>query len=113
MSLPKEIKSNVWVKNWSGNWRTAFASLYRLYTTNLKQYIGKNLNLNLLICEENSSSNSIAKIDLDNFGNYVAKLIVKDNKLAEKLVKDSLITADKLYKTITLLKNEKNLTKKN
>ena len=65
MSLPKEIKSNVWVKNWSGNWRTAFASLYRLYTTNLKQYIGKNLNLNLLICEENSSSNSIAKIDLD------------------------------------------------
>jgi len=113
MSLPKEIESNVWIKNWSGNWRTAFASLYWVYTTDLKPSIGKNLDLNLLVCEKESSSNYISKEDIDNYGNYVANKVVKDNKFAEKLASDTLITAKKLFEHLILLKDEKNLTQLN
>jgi len=113
MSLPEEIKTNEWVKNWSGNWRTAFASLYLLYTTDLKPYIGKNLNMNLLVCEKESSSDYVAKADLDAYGKFVANLIVKDNKLAEKLARDTLASADKLFELLNTLKNKKNLTVSN
>lgn len=64
MSIPKEIKLNTWVKNWSGNWRLPFASLYHVYTSGLKKYIGKNLKTNLLLCESDVSSNYIAKKEL-------------------------------------------------
>lgn len=109
MSLPKEIKANQWLKNWSGKWKTAFASMYWLYTTDLKPYIGLNFEINLLVCEKEFSSNYIAKKDLDSYSNYVADLIIKDNKFAEKLAKDTLTSADKLFEIVNLLKNKENL----
>ena len=71
------------------------------------------LKTNLVICEKGVSSNCVAKGDLDDFGHYVANLIIKDNKLADRLVKDSLVSADKLFETITLLKNKDNFTGNN
>lgn len=74
MKLLQEIKSDTWIKNWSGNWRLPFASLYHVYTTGLKYYIGRNLKTNLLLCEPDVSSNYIARKELDRYCRYIAKL---------------------------------------
>ncbi len=113
MSLPKEIKSNDWVKNWSGNWRVAFASLYDVYTTHLKPYIGKNLKLTLLVCEREASSNYVAKKDLDVYGKYIASLVVKDPKLSEKWADDTLRTAKILLAAINKIKKTRFFTPEN
>jgi len=113
MVLPKEITTNTWVKNWSSNWKTAFASLYWLYTTSLKSYNGKNLDINILVCEKESSSNFVAKEDLDTFSKYLAKKIVKDKSIGERMAKDTISTTDKLYEIIVLLKDKKNLNHDN
>jgi len=113
MSLPKEITANTWVKNWSGNWRTAFASLYFLYTTDLKQYTGKNLDMNLLVCERESSSNYLAKEDLDAYGTHVAMRVIKDKGFAEKFAKDTLASAQRLFELLNTMKTEEDLTTSN
>ena len=108
-----EIKSEKWVKNWSGNWRTTFTTLYYAYTNGLKPYIGKNLDTNLLICEKKVSSNYIAKRVLDNYCKYTAGLVIKDNRLATKWAKDTISTAENLFKVMAKLKNKNNLTLSN
>jgi pyruvate,water dikinase len=108
-----QIKSEKWIKNWSGNWRTTFTTLYYAYTDGLKPYIGRNLDTNLLICEKKVSSNYIAKKVLDNYCKYIACLVIKDNKLATKWAKDTIITAEKLFKVMAKLKNENDLTLSN
>lgn len=108
-----KIKSEKWIKNWSGNWRTAFTTLYYIYADGLKPYIGKNLDTNLLICEQKVSSNYIAKRVLDKYGKYTAALIVKDNKLALKWAKDTIITAENLFKIMDRLKSKNDLTLSN
>jgi len=105
-----QIKSEKWIKNWSGNWRTAFTTLYYAYTKGLKSYIGKNLNTNLLICEKKISSNYIAKKALDNYCKYTADLVIKNNKLATKWAKDTITTAENLFKVMAKLKNKNDLT---
>jgi len=105
-----KIKSEEWIKNWSGGWRTTFASLYYTYTDGLKPYIGKNLDSNLLICENRVSSNYIAKKVLDKYGKYIAGLIIKDNKLADQWARDTISTADRLFEIINKTKNKKQLT---
>ncbi|QQG52512.1 MAG: hypothetical protein HY931_04315 [Candidatus Falkowbacteria bacterium] len=105
-----QIKSEKWIKNWSGNWRTAFTTLYYAYTDGLKLYIGKNLATNLLVCEKKVSSNYIAKKALNNYCKYIAGLVIKDNKLATKWAKDTISTAEDLFKIMTKLKNKKDFT---
>jgi phosphohistidine swiveling domain-containing protein len=105
-----QIKSGKWIKNWSGNWRTTFTTLYYAYTDGLKTYIGRNLDTNLLICEKKVSSNYIAKKVLDNYCKYIAGLVIKDNKLATKWAKDTISTAENLFKVIARLKNKSDLT---
>ena len=105
-----QIKSEKWVKNWSGNWRPTFTTLYYAYTDGLKSYIGKNLATNLLICEKKVSSNYIAKKALDNYCKYIAGLVIKDNKLATKWAKDTIHTAEKLFKVMAKLKNKNDIT---
>jgi phosphohistidine swiveling domain-containing protein len=111
MDLPERMTSHAWVKNWSGNWRTAFASLYWLYTTSLEPYIGKNLELNLLVCERESSSNYLAKDDLDAYGSYVAGKVVEHHALAENLAKDTIASAEELFDLLGILKDKRNLDK--
>jgi len=113
MNLPKEIKSDIWVKNWSGNWRMTFASLYGCYTTGLKFYTGKNLSTNLIVSEKDSSSNYISKKDLDSYGFYIANLIIQENNLANKWVDDTIITAQELLKVLAKLKKPDELTLNN
>jgi phosphohistidine swiveling domain-containing protein len=108
-----QIKSEKWVKNWSGNWRIAFATLYYTYTQGLKSYIGKNLDTNLLVCEQKVSSNYIAKKVLDKYCTYTAGLIIKDNALAKKWAKDTIATAEHLFEVMAKLKNKNNLTLSN
>jgi phosphohistidine swiveling domain-containing protein len=105
-----EIKSEKWVKNWSGNWRATFTTLYYAYTNGLRPYIGKNLDNNLLICEKKVSANYIAKRVLDSYCKYIAGLVIKDNKLATKWAKDTITTAEKLFEVMAKLKNENDLT---
>jgi len=108
-----QIKSEKWIKNWSGNWRTTFTTLYYAYTNGLKPYIGKNLDTNLLICEKKVSSNYIAKRVLNNYCKYIADLVIKDNKLAKKWAKDTITTAENLFKVMAKLKNKNDLTLSN
>ncbi|MDD5290598.1 MAG: PEP-utilizing enzyme [Patescibacteria group bacterium] len=108
-----KIKSEAWDKNWSGNWRAAFASLYHLYTTDLRPYIGKNLKVNLLICEKDVSSNFVSKKDLDNYCQYLAKSVIKNNNLLLKWSEDTITTAGVIFKLLKKLKNSKNLTANN
>jgi len=108
-----EIKSEKWVKNWSGNWRTTFTTLYYAYTNGLKPYIGKNLDTSLLICEKKVSSNYIAKKVLDNYCRYIANLVIKDNNTATKWAKDTIVTAENLFKVMTRLKTRNDLTLSN
>lgn len=108
-----KIKSEKWIKNWSGNWRTTFTTLYYAYTNGLKPYIGKNLDTNLLICEKKVSSNYIAKGVLDTYCKYIAGLVIKDNKLATKWAKDTIATAENLFKVMAKLKNKNDLTPSN
>jgi phosphohistidine swiveling domain-containing protein len=105
-----KIKSEKWIKNWSGNWRTAFTTLYYTYTDGLKTYIGKNLATNLLICEKKVSSNYIAKKVLDDYCKYIASLVIKNNKLATKWAEDTITTAENLFKVMAKLKNKNDLT---
>jgi len=109
----KIIKSDKWVKNWSGNWCTIFTTLYYAYTRGLKPYIGKNLDTNLLICERKVSSNYIAKKVLDNYCKYIADLVIKNNKLAAKWAEDTINTAEDLFKVIAKLKSKNDLTLSN
>lgn len=111
-NFPKEIKDNVWIKNWSGNWRTAFASLYHLYTTNLKPY-GNNLKTNLVVCEKEVSSNYIAKSELDIYCEDLARRIIEDTGFGEKLAADTIATAIELHKSFEKFKAQKNLTLEN
>lgn len=113
MNSLDKIQTEQWIKNWSGNWRTAFASLYQVYTVGLKPYTGENLLMNLLICEKGVSANYVAKNDLDNYGKYTAKLIIDDNDIAIKWAKDTVATAEALFKILNTLENEENLTAAN
>jgi len=105
-----KIKSNIWLKNWSAKWHVAFSSLYCLYTTDLKLCFGKNLKFNLLVCEKDVSANYISKKDLDNYCNYTAKLIKKDNSLAFKWADQTIYTANKLFKTLNNIKDKKDFS---
>jgi hypothetical protein len=67
-----KIKKEAWVKNWSGGWGATFASLYHLYTTDLKSCVGKNLKVNLLLCEKDVRSDFLSKKDLDSYGRHLA-----------------------------------------
>lgn len=109
MSIQQEIKSNTWIKNWSGNWRLPFASLYHVYTIGLKKYIGKNLKTNLLLCEPGVSSNYIAKKELDQYCRYIADLVVKENKIAKKWANDTISTAKQIFNILKKLEAKKNL----
>ncbi len=113
MSLPKEIKSTDWVKNWSGNWRLGFASLYGVYTTKLKPIAGKNLQVTLLVCEKEASSNYIAKQDMDGYGKHIASLVIKNPKLSEQWAKDTLKTAGVLFAAVTAINKTKSFTAAN
>lgn len=108
-NLPKEIIDNIWIKNWSGNWKTAFASLYHLYTTSLKPY-GDNLKTNIVVCEKETSSNYVAKNELDYYCNDLVKRIVDDKNFGENLALDTISTAVELHKTFDKFKIEDNLT---
>jgi len=110
MNLSKEIKANTWIKNWSGNWRTAFATLYRVYTVGLKKQIGKNLETNLLICEKDVSSNYISERNLNDYCTYIANLVIQENKISEKWAKDTIITAEQLFEILGIIKSSKNIT---
>jgi phosphohistidine swiveling domain-containing protein len=108
-----KIKKEVWVKNWSGGWSATFASLYHLYTTDLKPLAGKNLKMNLLLCEKDVRSNFLSKKDLGNYGKHLAGLLIKNNNLAIKWADETLATANILFELLKELKKSKNLTAEN
>jgi phosphohistidine swiveling domain-containing protein len=112
IDLSKEITKNIWIKNWSGNWRTSFASLYHLYTTSLKPY-GNNLKTNLIVCEKEVSSNYIAKKELDIYCEDLVKKIVNDNDFGNTLAEDTGATAIELSEIFSKFKKEENLTLEN
>ena len=111
-NLPLEIRKSVWVKNWSSNWKTAFASLYWLYTKNLAPY-GNNLSTNTVVCEKEVSANYIAKNELDKYCNDLVRRIVKDESFAERIAQDTITTAEKLHSVFTIFQETKNITLKN
>ena len=113
ISSISKLKSEKWVKNWSGNWRTPFTSLYFTYTVGLSPYIGKNLDTNLLICEQKVSSNYINQKALDNYCQYLADLVIQDHKLATRWAKDTITTAENLFKVIAKIINKNDLTLSN
>ncbi len=106
MSILKEIQNNKWTKNWSGHWKTPFASLYFLYTTDLDKYIGRNLSINLLVCEKESSSNYIVKTELDEYCEYMANKISRDSSLAVKWAEDTVVTAKELKRLLKTAEEE-------
>lgn len=106
------IRNNIWVKNWSSNWGVAFASLYWLYTINLKPY-GNDLKTNLVVCEKEVSSNYIAKKELDNYCNDIAKKIISDDSFGEKLVAETISTARSLHDIFNKFKIIENLNLSN
>lgn len=110
MGLPKEIESNVWLKNWSYTWSVTFASLYQLYATDFKSYLGRNLRMTMLICDKQVSANYVSKNDLDEFCASLVGLVVKDRKLAGKWIEDTLRTSDDLIDVVKAIKTEKFLT---
>jgi len=112
VGLPLEIKKSVWVKNWSSNWKTAFASLYWLYTKNLAPY-GNNLSTNAVVCEKKVSSNYIAKNELDKYCNDLVQRIVKDESFAERIAQDTITTAEKLHSVFKIFQETKNINLKN
>lgn len=107
------ITKEQWIKNWSGNWRTGFASLYHVYTKGLQSYIGKNLDINLLVCETGVSSNYVAKKDLDAYGKFTASLITNDKTVAIRWSEDTVSTADDLFEILGLLEEKQNLNLSN
>lgn len=113
MPIPEEIKANIWIKNWSGNWRTGFASLYWVYTRGLRKYIGKNLKTSLIVCEKNVSSNYISKDNLDNYCNFSANLVIKNPGLVQKWAEDTLKTAEQIFLFLNKIKKTGAYTKEN
>ena len=107
------ITKEQWIKNWSGNWRTGFASLYHVYTEGLQSYIGKNLDINLLVCEMGVSSNYVAKKDLDAYGAFTAKLISDDTSVAVRWSEDTVSSADALFEILAVIENKDNLNLSN
>ena len=104
MDSIQEIKKHSWTKNWSGNWRATFSSLYQVYAVGLKKKIGKNLETNLLVCEKHSSSNYISKKALDDYCNFIAKLVIKNNHIASKWAQETIDTAEKLLDILKKIK---------
>jgi phosphohistidine swiveling domain-containing protein len=108
-----KIKNEAWVKNWSGGWGATFTSLYHLYTTDLKPLAGINLKVNLLFCEKDVRSDFLSKKDLDDYGQRLAGLLIKNNSLAAEWAKKTFLTANRLFALLKELKIRKNLTAAN
>ncbi len=107
------IEKNEWIKNWSGNWTATFASLYVAYATELKKYIGKNLNLNLIICEGELSYNYLSRSDLDEYCKFLVQSVLKGNLLPEKWANDTVSTAEELFRIMEKIKSDSDLTSAN
>ncbi len=110
--LPADITNDSWIKNWSSKWRTSFASLYWMYTTSLESY-GQNLRINLVVCDKDSSSNYIAKKELDKYAGDLATRIISDYDFGQKLALETDRTARSLHEFFAVFDDEKNLTLEN
>jgi phosphohistidine swiveling domain-containing protein len=111
--MRKNIGKEKWEKNWSGNWRMPFASLYHLYTTSLKPYVPVNLKTNLLVCEPEVSSNYILKKHLDAYCQVLVREVIKNPKVAQKWAKDTVVTAKKLIDLLERVKAKKQFSFQN
>lgn len=109
--LPKVLKEKEWVKNWSGSWSLLFASFYGYnYTERLKKLTGKKFDNNLIISENNTTSNYLPQDELDALGKSFSRQIEREGRAVEwsQLVFDR---TDEVLSLIKSLKKKKTFKK--
>ena len=103
----EKIKSEIWVKNWAGNWSVLSCSYFgKQYSQRITDYLGVSLERSIIIIRKGFSICYFSKQEIDKLGKELSNRVIADRGLLDKWIKDIRIVTDDINEVIAKLKNK-------